>query len=56
MSCEAFEVDALPPPTLRQLIRDGFERHLDLDLMGAIKDREQAEREVVQSAIAEIEA
>ena len=40
---QSWEVDALPPDVLTQLISNRFEELLDLDAMEAVKERERAD-------------
>lgn len=42
---QSWEVDALPPRVLRQLIRDTFDDVLDLDAIAQIRAREETEKE-----------
>lgn len=48
---ESWEVDALPPAVLRDIITEAFERNLDLETMEAVKERENEERDAVRGAI-----
>ncbi len=48
---QSWEVDALSPPILRQIITSGFTKHLDLDLMEEIKQKEEVECSAIQDAI-----
>lgn len=39
----SWEVDALPPPVLQQIIRNAFEEYVDLQIMEEIKQQERAD-------------
>jgi hypothetical protein len=41
---ESVEVDALPPDTLRQIIRDCIERHIEPTTLATVRKAEQSER------------
>lgn len=47
----SWEVDALPPTVLRQIIETRFEELIDLDAMEEIKDRERADIERLRSIV-----
>ncbi|MDQ3695602.1 MAG: hypothetical protein M3464_18585 [Chloroflexota bacterium] len=42
---ESVELDAIPPATLRELVRSCIERHIDPDVLARTKDVERLERE-----------
>lgn len=44
---ESVELDAIPPATLRALVREAIERHLDLAVLAATKEIERLERETL---------
>jgi hypothetical protein len=44
---ESVEVDALPPPTLLQLVRDAIERHVDPMRVAVLEAAEESERELL---------
>lgn len=44
---ESVEVDAIPPPELRQLVSDCIERHVDRRALEVTKAAEQSEREIL---------
>jgi hypothetical protein len=48
---ESVEVDAIPPHTLRELVRDCITRHIDQRAYEELKRIEQAERESLQNAV-----
>lgn len=50
---ESWEVDALPPSVLRELIREGLEARLDLDLMAEVEERETTQQNAVFAAVKE---
>lgn len=47
----SWEVDALGPDVLDQLIRDSFEAVIDSDKMEAIKEEEEADKELLRTAV-----
>jgi hypothetical protein len=47
---QSWEVDALPPNVLVQLIRDAFDQEIDTETMDAIKAREQHDKEALRKA------
>lgn len=51
---ESWEVDALPPDELQRLIRVAFEEVIDVDLMDAVKEREEKHKEKLRRAAARI--
>jgi hypothetical protein len=51
---ESWEVDALPPNVLAQLIRDAFEEVIDADLMDEIKEREEEDKAALRKAATKI--
>ncbi len=48
---ESWEVDALPPEVLQTLIRDAFEGIIDSAKMEEIKEREEAEKDLLREAV-----
>lgn len=48
---QSWEVDALPPEVLQQLIRDAFESVVDTDLMDAVRAREETEKTLLRNAV-----
>ena len=48
----SWEVDALPPNVLAQLIRAAFRKHVDKAKMDAIKAREETDKELLRKAVA----
>ncbi len=48
---ECWEVDALDPGTLQQLIRDEFEAIIDVDAMNDVRDREERDKERLTEAV-----
>lgn len=48
---ECWEVDALDPATLQQLIRTEFENIVDEDLMDAVKEREERDKAQLRLAV-----
>lgn len=46
---ESVEVDAIPPATLRELVRDAIEQHIDRGALDRLRVVEQAERETLRS-------
>ncbi len=52
---ESVEVDALPSPVLRRLVRDAIERWIDPEALRLTKIAEQSEREVLQRIAGEWE-
>jgi hypothetical protein len=53
VSDESVEVDAIPPPQLRQLVRSCVERHLDTENLAVLLEVEDAERESLSSLVEE---
>lgn len=51
---ESWEVDALDPATLQELISGAIEGVLDLDMMEAVKDREKADRARLKKAVSRL--
>jgi len=51
---ESWEVDALPPDELQRIIRAEFESVIDVELMEAVKAREELHREKLRRAAARI--
>jgi hypothetical protein len=51
---ESWEVDALPPNVLAQLIRDAFEEVVDTNIMDEIKEREEIDKAALRKAAARI--
>jgi len=51
---ESWEVDALDPATLQELISGAIEDVLDLDMMEAVKDRERADRARLKKAVSRL--
>jgi hypothetical protein len=52
---ESWEVDALPPQVLSQIIRDAFDRIVDRSVMDAIIARETKDKERLRKAISKLE-
>jgi hypothetical protein len=52
---ECWEVDALPPNVLAQIVRDALDRCIDRPRMDAIITRENADRERLRKAVAKLE-
>ena len=50
----SWEVDALPPQRLAQIIRDEFEDVIDMELMDEIKEQEEADKKELLKAVAQI--
>jgi len=50
----SWEVDALPPDVLQQIIRDSFENIIDHDLVDEIKEREESDKKRLRTAAAKI--
>ena len=50
----SWEVDALPPNVLAQLIRDAFARVIDLQAMNKIKKQEEVDKKRLREVVAEI--
>ena len=48
---ESWEVDALPPEVLQELIRSSFEEVVDQDKMDEIIEREEAEKSLLRAAV-----
>jgi hypothetical protein len=51
---ESWEVDALPPPVLREIIRQGFSDYMDLELLEEMREREDDERDEAREAIRDL--
>jgi hypothetical protein len=51
----SWEVDALPPAVLEQIISEAIEDVLDLDQMQEIKDREEEDKEKLVAAVEALE-
>jgi hypothetical protein len=51
---DSWEVDALPPEVMHQIIRDAFSEVIDTDKMDAIKERENRDKAVLTQAAAKI--
>ena len=50
----SWEVDALRPETLQDLIRSAIERRLDAAKMDEVKEREEADKDALRAAVSEI--
>jgi hypothetical protein len=50
----SWEVDALPPEVLSQLITEAFEGLVDVPMMDTIKEREEEDKEKLREAVEEI--
>lgn len=50
----SWEVDALPPQRLAQIIRDEFEDVIDMELMDEIKEQEEQDKKELLKAVAQI--
>lgn len=48
---EAVELDAIPPDTLRRMVNDTIERHIDRDALAALEREQAAERESLEAVI-----
>ena len=48
---ESWEVDALPPNVLAQLIREAFDGVCDTDLMDEVKEQEEADKARLREAV-----
>lgn len=48
---ESWEVDALPPNVLEELIRDALDQHVDSDLMDEIKGQEEKDKKELLKAV-----
>ena len=48
---KCWEVDALSPDVLQQIITDAFEKIIDTDLMDAVKAREAEDKVELQEAL-----
>lgn len=48
---ECWEVDALPPDVLRQIVEDAILEHVDLALMDKVKQQEQADKARLRSFV-----
>jgi hypothetical protein len=53
---ESWEVDALPPQVLAQIIRDALAKRVDMDLMNKIKDQEEIDKAQLVTAAKRIGA
>lgn len=51
----SWEVDALPPPDLRDIIEGKLELLLDMDLMDKVKEQENDEKKRLRTALANLE-
>ena len=51
---ECWEVDALDPATLQQLIRDEFEAVIDFDLMAVVKEQEKEDKRKLTEAVKDL--
>lgn len=51
---ESFEVDALPPAVLQQVIRDAMDQIVDVAAMDAVKRREEADKTRLTAAVASL--
>lgn len=51
---ESWEVDALPPNVLEDLIRSALDEHLDSDLMDKIKGQEEKDKSALLKAVKDI--
>lgn len=51
---QSWEVDALPPEVLAEVIRDAFEGLIDHDLMDEVKEREEADKRNLKRAVARL--
>jgi hypothetical protein len=47
---QSWEVDALPPNVLAQLVRDAFDQEIDVELMDKVKAREEADKQALRKA------
>jgi hypothetical protein len=45
---DSVEVDAIPAPTLRQIVRDAIEQHIDQDMLRRTRQVERSERDILQ--------
>ncbi|MFH8496680.1 hypothetical protein [Streptomyces coeruleorubidus] len=52
---ESVEVDAIPPDTLRRIVRDGIEQHIDPRALRLSKRGERRERQSLFELAAELE-
>src|SRR5574341_258871 len=50
---KSWEVDALPPPVLTQLIRKAFLKHIDKPKLDAVKKQEELDKKRLREAVAE---
>lgn len=51
----SWEVDAIPPKVLQQIISDTIEASLDMDMMQAVKDKEEADKKPLEEALQTLE-
>lgn len=51
---ESWEVDALPPEVLAELIREAFADVVDIDLMEEVKEREESDKVLLRKAVASL--
>lgn len=47
----SWEVDALAPPILQQIIRDAIEQYVDDELMDAVKEREERDKRILRGEV-----
>lgn len=47
----SWEVDALAPPILQQVIRDAIEQYVDDELMDAVKEREERDKRILRGEV-----
>ena len=52
----SWEVDALPPTVLTQLIRAAFDKHIDKARMEAIKKQEEKDKTLLREAARQLES
>lgn len=52
----SWEVDALPPPVLTQIVRRAFAKHIDKKKVAAIKEREEKDKEALRATAAQLMA
>lgn len=50
----SWEVDALPPNVLTQLIRQAFDHEIDVEAMDAVKAREKEDKELLKKTVAKL--
>lgn len=51
----SWEVDALPPEVLQQIIEEAFQGVVDIDEMNEIKDQEEKDKKRLRAAVAKLE-